>query len=345
MSTDKVWWPLASGSAVQVSTGPLEPVPDTAHSRVTATVVGSESESREVSVVLDDLTYQGTLRKGNGLPALDDAGWRGVARSAALHAAAEEPEFFEDSTPLEIALDFTGVTSLFENATPLDDRGIRTYLARRLYHAWRADGFDILVHLSAEDTSLTGADYAGFVRNVQILEQEGYLNFHRSMGQDLSALRIVGTAKLIREVERFGAPRPDVELEPEYEATVRMLPALADSLSEILEERQRYELARHASDLASVFRATMPIVESHVRKLLESHGCSKHFSSLGPMIGELRSRGIGDIDMLSQLSALQHNVRDISLHGGSLPTGTLRIACETCFAVLPLLGRSTKPSV
>lgn len=76
-----------------------------------------------------------------------------------------------------------------------------------------------------------------------------------------------------------------------------------------------------------------------MKRLLLAHGSKKQHGTLGPMIEDLKNRGIGGVSLTSQLAAVKNNARDISLHGGDLPTSVLRIAVETCFALVPQLGR------
>jgi hypothetical protein len=333
-----MWWPVKSGTTVRVDLDTARRLPDTASVYHPGRVLSTGSESRSIEVVFDDPAYVNTMRKGNGLAPVDDDARSKFAVLAALSAARDHPDFFQAREPLRIDLDYDALVEL-DRPQALDDRAIRRYLAQRYYLAWQAGGFDALVTLEREDTFLAGAGYPGFLRNLQLLEQEGYLSLHRTMATELSCLRGVGKAKLIREVERFGGPQADVESEPEFAAIVRAVPGLAQDLDAILVERSRYELARSAAELVSVFRALMPIVEGTVRRLLGAVGSTKSYSSLGPMIGELRGRSLGSIDIWSQLAALQNNVRDISLHGGDVSTGMLRVACETCFGVLADLGR------
>jgi hypothetical protein len=145
------------------------------------------------------------------------------------------------------------------------------------------------------------------------------------------------TATLIRDVERYGAARPDIESQEDYLAHINESGGNAPELANIVTERLRYEVARRPEEIVSVFRATMPIVEGLVRRLLRAHGSTREHGSLGPMIGELRDRNIGTRGLWSQLTALLNNVRDISLHGEEVPVAVLRIAAEGCFELFPQL--------
>jgi len=188
------------------------------------------------------------------------------------------------------------------------------------------------------DAALTGADPNDFLRNLQLLEQEGYLVLSGTHDPGFAGFDARGTARLIRDVERYGAAAPDVESQEDYALRLQAVQALSANHSAILAERLRYRAAQSSVELASVFRAVAPLLEGVVRRLLEAHGSKRNHSSLGPMIGELTERRLGTLGLRSQLSAVQSSARDISLHGEELPSAVLRIACETCFELFPQLG-------
>ena len=52
---------------------------------------------------------------------------------------------------------------------------------------------------------MTGAEVEAFLRNLQLLEQEGYIELNRTMGTGFSSFQARATALLVREVERHGA--------------------------------------------------------------------------------------------------------------------------------------------
>jgi hypothetical protein len=225
----------------------------------------------------------------------------------------------------------------FKTSTQMPDQALRRYIARRLYLAWEHGSLDQLLSFETTDEALTGARPQAFLRNLQLLEQEGYLELSRSMGTSFSSFSARPTARLIREVERYGAAEGDVESEADYGARLGAPQALQDEQNAIMAERRRYRLARTPDEIVSVFRAVMPILEGVVRRVLRAHGSEKQYGSLGQMIGELRTRSIGTLGIWSQLNAVLTNGRDISLHGEELPVAVLRIVTESCFELFPQL--------
>lgn len=130
----------------------------------------------------------------------------------------------------------------------------------------------------------------------------------------------------------------DLEGAEAYGLRIGALSALIGVSEGINAERGRYEEARSQEQVTSVFRAVAPILERVVKDLLHAHGSTKHHSSIGPMISELRSRSIGDRALWSQLDAVRTCGRDISLHGDDVPLPVLRILTVTCFELFPVLA-------
>jgi hypothetical protein len=164
LAEESVWWPVPSGTTVRIELGPEQRVPNTAFVGFTGTVFSTGAEKREIHVVFDDPGIVNVARRGNNLPALDSESRAKLAKAAALHATAQTAEFFQQAGPLEIPLNYDGIRAV-EQPPALDDRGIRHYLARRFYLAWREEGFDRLVVFADEDLALTGTNYFGLLRN------------------------------------------------------------------------------------------------------------------------------------------------------------------------------------
>lgn len=294
-------------------------------------------DSRSLVVRVDDLTYLNGLREANQLPVLESDSLEVAATAAAIRAVDETPEFFSSSDAVEISL---GYDELSEQrpVSSMGNRTLRRYIARRLYLAWEHVSFDYYLGFGPIDEAITGVGPEGFLRNLQLLEQEEYVVLSRTMDRGFSGFDARGTALLIRDVERYGAAKADVESPTDFKARLLLLDTLASERDEIIQERGRYELAQSSVEVVSVFRAISPILEGVVRRLLRASGSTREHGSLGPMIGELRSRTIGTRGLWSQLNAVMTNGRDISLHGEDLPIAVLRIAAETCFELFPQLA-------
>jgi len=331
------WWITPSGTTIAVQTGSEYGRPNDAGVYYDLTVSSTGGNARHVTVRVDEPAYINPLRQANGLPPLDEAGRRAAALVAAIRAVDSGPDFFASSEPVKLSLDYDALDNA-KSGHRLDSQALRRYIARRLYLTWQHGSFDDLLNFDATDEALTGAGPQDFLRNLQLLEQEGYIKLDRTMGTGFSTFSARATAQLVRDVERYGAARNDVESEADFTARLSAYTALQGERAGIIAERRRYELAHTGPDVNSVFRAVMPILEGVVRKLLRSHGSTKEHGTLGPMIAELVERRIGTRGLWSQLNAVLTSGRDISLHGEDLPVAVLRIATETCFELFPQLG-------
>ncbi len=331
------WWVTPSGTTVSV-----EGIPEYTRSGhmavfVDLTVSSTGGAARPVTVQLDEPGYVNTLRAGNGLAPLSQEDRAGAARIAAIRAVDVDSDFFGGSEPVQVALGYAEL----DESQPVDrisDRPLRRYIARRLYLLWEHESFDPFLRFGSTDAALTGAESAAFLRNLQLLEREGYVEISRTFGQGFESFEAKATALLIRDVEGYGAAQGDVESEVDFIARLKASPGLAPDFASVSAERHRYQAAQTADEVASVFRAVMPVLEGAVRRLLRAHGSEREHGTLGPMIRDLRERSIGTRGLRSQLNAVLNNGRDISLHGEDLPVAVLRIVCESSFELFPQLG-------
>lgn len=234
----------------------------------------------------------------------------------------------------EVAIGSDDVTSLLQRPRQ-SDRDARRFLARRIYDGYSRSTLREPMTLDAMDIAICGGSDQDVLRNCQLLEEEGYL-FIR--GNAPGSITIEPRAKLIREVERFGAAREDAAGEADFPSSMRAYPRLAAVQSAVLLEYGRYNTARTAVELDSVFRALAPIVEQVVKDVLAASGSASQHGSLGPAINDMRQRSIGNVGLWAELSHVLKFTRDLSQHGTSLPDPVLRIACENCFQLLPQLG-------
>jgi hypothetical protein len=215
------------------------------------------------------------------------------------------------------------------------DREIRRFLARRLYDAYSRGILRDTIVIDAMDMAVCGASLIDFLRNGQLLEEEAYL-FIRSNTPD--SVSIEPRAKLIREVERYGATREDAAGEADFLASVSAYPSLARVKGALSLEYGRYSTARTALELESVFKAVAPVVEDMVKDLLTANGSEATYPGLGPAINALRGRGLGNVALYAELSHVLKFARDLASHGAQLSEPVLRIACENCFQLVPQLG-------
>ena len=234
----------------------------------------------------------------------------------------------------EISIGSDDVAGLLDRPRQ-SDRDIRRFLARRVYDEYSRSTLRERMALDAMDIAICGASDQDVLRNCQLLEEEGYL-FIRGNGP--GSITIEPRAKLIREVERYGAAREDAAGEADFASSMRAYRRLAAVEAAVLLEYGRYSTARTAVELDSVFRAVAPIVEKVVKDVLTACGSTIQHGSLGPAINDMRQRGIGNVGLWAELSHVLKFTRDFSQHGTSLPEPVLRIACENCFQLLPQLG-------
>ena len=281
--------------------------------------------------------YVNTIRRANHLPPLGARERAEAAWVAAVRAVDGSPGFFETAEPLKIDLRYD---DLDETAIPsrISDQDLRRYVARRLYLLWKEASFDVDLEFDGRDAALTGAGPTDFLRNLQLLQEGGYVHLDTTHDEGFAGFTARGTARLIRDVERHGAATPDIESQADYTARLSAIGQLSTEVEAILSERQRYEVAQTPAEVASVFRALAPILEGVLRRLLQAHGSRHQLPTLGPMIGEMTRRDIGSLGTRSQLGAVQNHGRDISLHGEDVPVVVLRIVTEICFKLFSELG-------
>ena len=332
------WWVTPSGTTTSVHGGSEYTKPSDAGVYYDINVSSTGGDTRAVTVRIDEPAYVNTLRVGNGLSPIDQETRQTSAMVAAIRAVDSNPNFYVSSDPVRIEIGYDEL----DETQPLDrisNQDLRRYLVRRLYLSWQDGSFDDSLRFGPMDQTLTGLGPDAFLRNLQLLGQEGYVGLNRTKGRGFSSFSAQPTALLVREVERYGAAKADVESEADYNARLAAHKALADEYSAIIAERSRYETSQTSDEVESVFRAVMPILEGVVRGLLSARGSQMTHSTLGPMIRDLRNRGIGALGLWSQLSAVQNNARDISLHGEDLPIAVLRLATVCCFELFPQLGK------
>lgn len=332
------WWVTPSGTTVSVPTGSEQTRSGFAGVHFELNVSSTGGDARVVTVYIDDLQFVNGCRRQNGLPPLDEEARATAAQVAAIKAVDDNPDFFASSEPLRVEL---GYDELDETRPkhPISNEALRRYVAQRLFLSWEHESFDQFLRFETMDESLTGAGPEAFLRNLQLLEQEGYVELSRTMGGGFPSFEARPTARLVRDVERYGAAAADVESEEDYVGRlVGTQDALAPDWDGIIAERRRYEVAQTPEEVVSVFRALVPILESVVRRLLQTHGSKRDPGTLGPMIGELQERQIGTRGLWTQLNAVQTNARDSSAHGEYVPLGVLRMATVGCFELFPQLG-------
>lgn len=331
------WWVTPSGTTVSLDHGTEHTRSGHAAVFIDLNVGSTGGELRPVEVRLDAPEYINGLRVKNQLPPLTEQDRAEAARVAAIRAVDASPDFFGDAEPLRLELGYEELDS--PPVEPVSDKALRRYLARRLYLVWQDGSFDDYLRFEPTDVALTGVGPEAFLRNLQLLEQEGYVEVSRTFGAGFSGFEARATADLVRDVERHGDARADVESQEDFNARIEGLGSLAPERASVIAERHRYEVAQTTEEVASVFRAVMPVLEGLVRRLLRAHGSDKEHGTLGPMISELRQLSIGTRGLWSQLNAVLNNGRDISLHGEELPVAVLRMACENCFELFPQLGQ------
>lgn len=223
---------------------------------------------------------------------------------------------------------------------PQSDRAIRRFIARRVHDSYSRSTLKTLVVIDDIDFAILGATVTDFIRNSQLLEEESYVEIVSTAPLSIT---IKPTAKLVRDVERYGSVKEDVVSQPDYVGAITAYPVIAKFLPVIELEYRRYSLALSPIELESVFKAIAPLVENLVKDLLRSHGSTVLHASLGPAINEMRERGLGGISVPAQLSYILKFGRDLAQHGESLPLPVLRIACENAFEVIPQLAALYRP--
>jgi hypothetical protein len=217
----------------------------------------------------------------------------------------------------------------------LSDRELRRFLSRRIYDLYSRHTLSQSFAIDAFDCLIAGASETDLLRNMQVLEEEGYLDIV-STSPGLVVVR--ATAKFVREVERYGAPKEDAASGYDLLAALPSYPRLTPWTPTIKLEYGRYSSAQSAIELASVFRALAPTVEAIVKDILVANGVRSAPDKLGPCINALRQHPLGNIGLWSQLSHVLKFGRDLEEHGSPLPEPVLRVACENCFSLILQLG-------
>ena len=133
-------------------------------------------------------------------PSLPPLGARERAEAAwvaAVRAVDGSPGFFETAEPLKIDLRYD---DLDETAIPsrISDQDLRRYVARRLYLLWKEASFDVDLEFDGRDAALTGAGPTDFLRNLQLLQEEGYVHLDTTHNEGFAGFnsrgRITSTA-------------------------------------------------------------------------------------------------------------------------------------------------------
>lgn len=329
-------WVLPSGLTVELALGHEHRVPNTDFVGYDAVVTTPGGTSRTLKVHLLDLPLMDAARRQEGLEPLEPGERERIVETALLRLVDTDPEFFDGDGPLEVGPTDAGD---LKRTPRISDRELRRYIARRLYVEWAEKSFDRLVYFEDIDESLTGCDPVDFLRNLQLLDQEGYVRLDRTLGPlTFASYHARATARLIRDVELYGAASDDVDDAAEFGGAIGPVRALEEDLELLMLQRSRFQFSQTSSEIVSVFRAIMPTVESVVRRLLTAHGAKNELASLGPMIAQLKNRGIGTRGLWSELSGLQTLARDVALHGHDMSPTFLKFGCSACFDVILQLG-------
>ena len=239
--------------------------------------------------------------------------------------------FQEKKTSYEI---FADVPNLLRNIhrDKISDRDMRRYVVRKVYDHYSRTTLTDPLSFGQMDFWITGAEEVDFLRNIEVLAEEGYLRIFDKQ------LKLTGTAKLVREFEKYGAAREDAIAQKDYEAILKNYAVLDAYAAQLRLEYRRYTSAINPHELVSVFRAVAPLVENLLRELLKTRGSSKEFTSIGPMISELQQRNLGSVGLYSQLNHILKFSRDLAEHGITVSEPVLRIACENAFELVPQIA-------
>jgi hypothetical protein len=290
---------------------------------------------RKVLVAIDPFINPDIVKAPGGQDAVVDPHPRqALAILAVLDALDTDSAFGSNSGNTTLEVNSDRAKTLASKPHP-SDRDIRRYLARLVYTVYSNGSLESTVTLDRMDELITGARRIDLERNVGVLMAECYLSDeYQTMGDD----SLAATVKLVREVERFGAAKDDVVSERDYAATIDAHPILAVDRTALLHEWTRFGVARTEAELVSVFRALAPLVESILRPVLATHGSKKSDSSLGPMIGDLEARKLGNRAIWSRLNHVVLFGRNLTEHGDSLSEPALRMACENAFDLVPQIA-------
>ena len=213
----------------------------------------------------------------------------------------------------------------------LSDRQIRRFIVRRVYYDISRATLNEWFLLDDLDMAECCAELNDFLRAAQVLEEEGYF---KTDEPGSNGFHVLPRAKLVREVERYGAAKEDVVSEHDYLASIESYKPIASQFPTIRLEYQRYGHATGATELLSVLKAVAPVVEATVKDLLRANGSRQDHASLGPAISDLQSRGIGGPVLWSELNHVLKFTRDLVGHGSQPSEPVLRIGCENAFDLL-----------
>ncbi len=263
-----------------------------------------------------------------------------VAILATLNQLNQNPDFREGSEPERVIQIGAGeILHLLEGLDErLSDPELRRYIARVVHQNYTRTHLSDELRFDEGDRFMTGATPLDFHRACQLLAEEGSLVLVSDEWDVHSMPTVRATAKLVRDVERYGAAQEDVISEGDYAAKVAAYAELEEQRAYILDERRRYALASTEDELTSVFRAVAPVVENVARRLLTAHGAKGSHKNLGVIIGALQSRQIGNERLWGKLNTVHSWGRDESLHGHGVSQAVLRVLCENAFELLTELA-------
>lgn len=218
---------------------------------------------------------------------------------------------------------------------PMSDPELRVFVARRVYDTVSRSALRDPVKTDPLDARICGVSPVHLLRAAQVLEEEGYLGVYTST-QD--TITIIARASLIRDIERYGAPKADSTMADDLLAALASYPIAKQRLPAIRLEYGRFTSATTQQELISVYKAIAPELEGLVRDVLAHVGGKPSSENLGQMIAELQSRRLASLSIVSQLRHVHKFARDMAEHGESLPDPVLRIACANAFAVMPAIA-------
>ncbi len=66
-----------------------------------------------------------------------------------------------------------------------------------------------------------------------------------------------------------------------------------------------------------------------------SHGSSKTYATLAPVISDLQQRQLGDRRMFSKLTHAIVIARNLMAHGGTMSESVLNVACKNGLELIP----------
>lgn len=317
-----------SGTTLSIDHRYCRDAPSSDATELGVTVQSSSGVAQYVSVTLElPGLIHAALQQHLGFP-LNDQNMKDLAVIAVIDEIDRNPDFtFGTQEPYQIVVTPEKSVQLFRRDR-VSDKELRRLIARRLYNSFATTTLLNSVTFDQIYLLMTGCQLPDFIRNLELLDDEGYLQI---TGRSPPSAR--PRAKLIRDVERFGAARDDAITKFDYREGLEAYEVLAEHRTELLLERQRYDAAQTVTELESVFRATAPVVEAVLRSLLKKIHPDREFTSLGKMIAILERDKVGDLGLWSQLNHILAFSRDIEEHGHQLPEPVVRIACENAFGL------------